>query len=102
LGFRFFGWRFFPFYNWVPLLAEKSNSYVSGFILSLVPVVVLLLILTFMEKLHLAAGLSLFTDGTAINRRTDGSDRRRVGGVPKRFKPVVWLCSHHREWFLRC
>jgi NADH-quinone oxidoreductase subunit N len=49
LGFAF--WlAIFPFYNWVPLLAEKSNSYVSGFILSLVPVVVLLLILTFMEN----------------------------------------------------
>jgi formate hydrogenlyase subunit 3/multisubunit Na+/H+ antiporter MnhD subunit len=49
LGFAF--WlAIFPFYNWVPLLSEKSNSYVSGFILSLIPVVVLLLILHFMEN----------------------------------------------------
>jgi NADH-quinone oxidoreductase subunit N len=49
LGFAF--WlAIFPFYNWVPLLSEKSNSYVSGFLLSLVPVVVLLLMLHFMEN----------------------------------------------------
>jgi NADH-quinone oxidoreductase subunit N len=49
LGFAF--WlAIFPFYNWVPLLSEKSNSYVSGFILSLIPVVVLLLVLHFMQN----------------------------------------------------
>jgi NADH-quinone oxidoreductase subunit N len=49
LGFAF--WlAIFPFYNWVPLLSEKSNSYVAGFVLSLIPVVVLLLVLHFMEN----------------------------------------------------
>ncbi|MEN4042971.1 MAG: proton-conducting transporter membrane subunit [Anaerolineaceae bacterium] len=49
LGFAF--WlAIFPFYHWVPLLAEKSNSYAAGFILSLIPVVILLLMLHFMEN----------------------------------------------------
>jgi NADH-quinone oxidoreductase subunit N len=49
LGFAF--WlAVFPFYNWVPLLSEKSNSYVAGFLLSLIPMVVLLLVLNFMQN----------------------------------------------------
>jgi len=49
LGFAF--WlAIFPFYTWVPLLSEKSDSYAAGFILSLIPVVVLLLMLQFMDN----------------------------------------------------
>ena len=44
LGFAF--WlAVFPFYTWVPLLVKETNPYVAGFVLNLLPTVVLLLIL---------------------------------------------------------
>ncbi len=48
LGFAF--WlAIFPFYTWIPLLVGEVNHYVAGFILSMLPTVVLLLALDFMN-----------------------------------------------------
>jgi NADH-quinone oxidoreductase subunit N len=48
LGFAF--WlAVFPFYTWIPLLAEQSHPYVSGFILALLSTVILLLPLKFLD-----------------------------------------------------
>jgi len=48
LGFAF--WlAIFPFYSWIPLLVEEVNPYVSGFILTIAPSFVLLLMLDFLD-----------------------------------------------------
>ncbi len=48
LGFAF--WlAIFPFYTWVPLLADETDIYVAGFLFSVLPVSVLLLGLTFLD-----------------------------------------------------
>jgi NADH-quinone oxidoreductase subunit N len=48
LGFAF--WlAVFPFYAWIPLLVDEVNSYVAGFILSLLTTAVLLLMLDFLN-----------------------------------------------------
>jgi NADH-quinone oxidoreductase subunit N len=75
LGFAF--WlAVFPFYAWVPLLAGEAHPYVAGFILSLLPTVVLLLMLDFLnafawlraypllpEVLQLVGALMVITGG---------------------------------------
>ena len=49
LGFAF--WlAVFPFYTWVPLLSEETHAYETGFILGLLPSVVLLLLLNFLDN----------------------------------------------------
>ncbi len=49
LGFAF--WlAVFPFYTWVPLLAEQSTPYASGFILILLPTTNLLIGLSFVDR----------------------------------------------------
>lgn len=40
----------FPFYTWVPLLAEETDPYPAGFLLSLLPVIVLMLVLNFFSS----------------------------------------------------
>lgn len=48
LGFAF--WlAIFPFYSWIPLLVEEVSPYVSGFILTIAPSFVLLLMLDFLD-----------------------------------------------------
>ncbi len=49
LGFAF--WlAVFPFYTWIPLLAEQSSPYVSGFLFLILPTVDLLLVLAFLNN----------------------------------------------------
>jgi NADH-quinone oxidoreductase subunit N len=49
LGFAF--WlAVFPFYTWVPLLSQESHAYETGFILGLLPSVMLLLMLNFFDN----------------------------------------------------
>jgi NADH:ubiquinone oxidoreductase subunit 2 (subunit N) len=49
LGFAF--WlAIFPFYTWVPLLSQESHAYETGFILGLLPTVMLLLMLKFLDN----------------------------------------------------
>ncbi len=49
LGFAF--WlAVFPFYTWLPLLVEETNPYVAGFLLSLLPMIVLMLMLDFFSS----------------------------------------------------
>ena len=65
LGFSF--WlATFPFYTWVPLLAEETSPYVFGFLLGLLPVGVLWIALGFLDSfawlrssLEVAEGLRL-------------------------------------------
>ncbi len=46
LGFAF--WlAVFPFYTWMPLLVEETNPYAAGFLLSLLPMIVLMFMLNF-------------------------------------------------------
>ncbi len=48
LGFGF--WlAIFPFYTWVPLLMEDAHPYLAGFILSMLPTVILILLLEFLN-----------------------------------------------------
>ncbi len=75
LGFSF--WlAVFPFFTWVPMLVEESNSYVSGFIISVLSVVVLFLGVHFLNSygwlttlfllppvLRLVGGLMILTGG---------------------------------------
>ncbi len=49
LGFAF--WlAVFPFYTWVPLLSQESHAYETGFMLGLLPSVMLLLMLNFLDN----------------------------------------------------
>jgi NADH-quinone oxidoreductase subunit N len=49
MGFSF--WlAVFPFYSWIPLLAEQSHPYEAGFILVLLPTITLLLGLDFLDS----------------------------------------------------
>ncbi len=61
LGFAF--WlAIFPFYTWVPLLAEQSDSFVSGFVFLVFPTVNLLLALNFLDRFGwLRAAPQVFT-----------------------------------------
>ena len=61
LGFGF--WlAIFPFYTWVPLLAEQSFPYVTGFVLLLLPTSILLLGLNFLNNFGwLRASQELFS-----------------------------------------
>ncbi len=48
LGFAF--WlAVFPFYTWIPLLAEHAHPYIAGFVLTLLSTVILLLTLNFLD-----------------------------------------------------
>ena len=60
LGFAF--WlAVFPFYTWIPMLAEQSNPYVSGFIFLMLTTVNLLLGLNFLDRFGwLRASLDVF------------------------------------------
>ncbi len=49
LGFAFV-LAIFPFYSWIPMLAEHEDSYSVGFILILYPTLILLFGITFLEK----------------------------------------------------
>jgi len=50
LGLGFVFWLgVFPFYSWVPLVAETVHPYVTGFVFSMVPTVILLLIIDFLN-----------------------------------------------------
>jgi NADH-quinone oxidoreductase subunit N len=50
LGLGFGLWlAIFPFYTWVPMLSRDSHPYIVGFILSLLPTVILLLVLEFLN-----------------------------------------------------
>jgi NADH-quinone oxidoreductase subunit N len=49
LGFAF--WlAVFPFYTWVPLLSQETHAYETGFMLGLLPSVMLLLMLNFLDN----------------------------------------------------
>lgn len=77
LGLGFALWlAVFPFYTWVPLLAGEAHPYVAGFVLSLLPTVVILLMLDFLnaftwlrvyplvpEVLQLVGSLMVITGG---------------------------------------
>jgi len=50
LGMGFALWlAVFPFYSWVPLLSGETHPYVAGFMLSMLPMVVLMLALDFLN-----------------------------------------------------
>jgi NADH-quinone oxidoreductase subunit N len=49
LGFAF--WlAVFPFYTWVPLLSQESHAYETGFMMGLLPSVMLMLMLNFLDN----------------------------------------------------
>jgi formate hydrogenlyase subunit 3/multisubunit Na+/H+ antiporter MnhD subunit len=61
LGFAFL-LAIFPFYTWIPLMAEQAHPYVAGFILLVFPTISLLFSLTFFDKYAwLKGSVTVFT-----------------------------------------
>jgi NADH-quinone oxidoreductase subunit N len=85
LGMGFAFWlAIFPFYTWVPLLAEETSPYIFGFLLGLLPVGVLWIVLGFLdsfawlrssvevaEGLRLTGGIMVLTAGIWTAFQTD-------------------------------
>lgn len=65
LGFAF--WlAVFPFYSWIPLLASETHPYLAGFILNILPPVVLLLALDFLGNLTFIRELPDFVNAIRL------------------------------------
>ncbi|NTV36706.1 MAG: hypothetical protein HGA53_07115, partial [Anaerolineaceae bacterium] len=65
LGFAF--WlAVFPFYSWIPLLASETHPYLAGFILNILPPVVLLLALDFLGNLTFIRELPVFVNAIRL------------------------------------
>ena len=85
LGLGFSIWlAVFPFYTWVPLLAQETSPYLFGFLLGLLPVGVLFIFLGFLDTyawlrdsslviagLRLTGGLMILTAGVWAAFQTD-------------------------------
>ena len=59
LGFAFL-LAVFPFYTWIPLVADEINPYVSGFIFAALPVMILFILLDFINGLAVIRDSDLF------------------------------------------
>lgn len=85
LGLGFSIWlAVFPFYTWVPLLAQETSPYLFGFLLGLLPVGILFIFLGFLDTytwvrdsflvvdgLRLAGGIMILTAGIWAAFQTD-------------------------------
>lgn len=81
LGFTFL-LAVFPFYTWIPLLAEQAQPYVAGFVFSLLPTVVLLFGLNFLNSYTWLRD----TDNLYIGLRLIGTLMVVTGGVWSAFQ----------------
>ncbi len=59
LGFAFL-LAVFPFYSWIPLVADEAQPYASGFIFSTLPVMILIILLDFINGLAIIRESGLF------------------------------------------
>ena len=67
LGLGFSIWlAVFPFYTWVPLLAQETAPYLFGFLLGLLPVGVLFMLLGFLDTYAWVRDSSLVIDGLRL------------------------------------
>lgn len=65
LGFAF--WlAVFPFYTWIPLLMDEVEPYAAGFVISLVPTVVLLFLADFINNFAWLRAFPLFFEGLRL------------------------------------
>lgn len=67
LGLGFALWLgVFPFYSWVPLLVEGANPLIAGFTLSMIPAVILLLIIDFLNGFAWLRDAALFYTALSV------------------------------------
>ncbi len=67
LGMGFVLWlAIFPFYTWMPLLAEESNPYMVGFVISLLPTVGLLFFVDFLNSFAWLRNFELLYTGLRL------------------------------------
>jgi NADH-quinone oxidoreductase subunit N len=59
LGFAFL-LAVFPFYTWIPLVSSEVNPYISGFIFSILPVMILFILLDFINGLAVIRESEMF------------------------------------------
>ncbi len=59
LGFAFL-LAVFPFYSWIPLVADEAPPYAAGFLFSMLPVMILIILLDFVDGLAIIRESSLF------------------------------------------
>lgn len=59
LGFAFL-LAVFPFYSWIPLVADEAPPYVAGFLFSTLPVMILIILLDFIDGLAIIRESNLF------------------------------------------
>ena len=59
LGFAFL-LAVFPFYSWIPLVADEAQPYAAGFLFSTLPIMVLIILLDFINGLAIIRESSLF------------------------------------------
>ena len=59
LGFAFL-LAIFPFYSWIPLVAAEASPYSSGFLFAILPVMILIILLDFINGLAIIRESSMF------------------------------------------
>ena len=98
MGFSF--WlAIFPFYSWVPLLAEEAHPYEAGFIMMLLPTITLFLSLDFLDNYAWLREYPLLFPALQLSGVIMIATGGSMGCLSDKFETIDGLRRHHRDWF---